>query len=161
MFSNLIEHLHLLFSSPSFYTAVQCEMVSRWCFILMLLYGIPTITFYMMIIIKFNTPTTKDFFRGTFFKLSTVLGIVDFVSYIDSYPYIRMPLCISFAKMYWNAVPGYSINIIIFIFYYLSYVRQYLIVANAANRCTVLFFPQKHDFVSFKFTLKIISTMTP
>ena len=124
-------------------------MFPGWCFMLSLIYGVPTMIFYMVILVKFHSQSTRSLFRGAFFKISTVLGIVDLLSYINSYPSLKMPLCVFFADLYLHATPGYWINISVFASYYLYYVRQYLLIANAGNRLTALVSPCKHNFVRF------------
>ena len=125
-------------------------MLPVWCFIVMLVYGAPTILLYIMILLRFHLPSTRNLFQGAFFKISTAIGIVDILAYLNSYPDLKMPLCVFFADTFWGATPGYWINICVFLVYYLNYTREYLLVANAANRLTALMFPHKHDFVSFK-----------
>ncbi|KAE9554979.1 hypothetical protein FO519_001797 [Halicephalobus sp. NKZ332] len=83
---------------------------------------------------------------GAFFKISTAIGFTDICGYIFSYPDLKMPLCIFFADLYWKATPGYWVNICVFFVYYFNYTREYLLVANAANRLTALMFPHKHDY---------------
>ena len=124
-------------------------MFPGWCFILMVVYGVPTIILYTLIILQFHLPSTRDLFQGAFFKISTILGIVDIVAYLNSYISVKIPLCVLFAHLFWGATPGYWINISLFITYYFNYTREYLLVGNALNRLTAMAFPRKHDFVSF------------
>ncbi|KAK0424128.1 hypothetical protein QR680_008506 [Steinernema hermaphroditum] len=72
--------------------------------IVSLLYGVPSMILYIVILLQIVRPKHKKRFGNPFFRLYFLIGVVDCLGYVNSYIFITLPTYSFFSSFYGSSV---------------------------------------------------------
>ncbi|KAK0424117.1 hypothetical protein QR680_008503 [Steinernema hermaphroditum] len=111
-----------------------------------LVYGIPSLILYGVILVQLVRPKYRKRFDNPFFYLCFLIGVVDCIGYIISFFFITLPTYSLFSSFYGSPFfsPGPFTTAIYFSVYFFGYLQLFGNCFLTFNRFTCIVFPLKH-----------------
>ncbi|KAK0424130.1 hypothetical protein QR680_008506 [Steinernema hermaphroditum] len=111
--------------------------------IVSLLYGVPSMILYIVILLQIVRPKHKKRFGNPFFRLYFLIGVVDCLGYVNSYIFITLPTYSFFSSFYGSSVfaPSPLTTAIYFAAYLLGNLQLFGNCFLTFNRFTSIVFP--------------------
>uniref|UniRef100_A0A1I7YUK9 Serpentine receptor class gamma n=1 Tax=Steinernema glaseri TaxID=37863 RepID=A0A1I7YUK9_9BILA len=133
-----------------------------------LLYGIPSLVLYVVILVQLVRPKYEKRFNNPFFKLCFLLGVVDCFGYLNSYVFFTLPTYSIFAPFYGSSLftPSAFTTAFYFANYFLSYLQIFGNCFLTLNRFTCVVLPMKHaamwrTLFPLSIAITVISALAP
>ncbi|KAK0413393.1 hypothetical protein QR680_006776 [Steinernema hermaphroditum] len=132
-------------------------------FVADLLYGIPSMTLYIVVLAQLVRPKYKKQFSRPFFRLCFFIGVADCCGYVVFFLFYTLPLYSFLSSFFGSSLfsPSAFTTAMYFSAYLFGYVQLFGNCFLTFNRFTCIVFPLKHDRIwRYCFPISIVATLT-
>ncbi|KAK0423031.1 hypothetical protein QR680_007933 [Steinernema hermaphroditum] len=107
--------------------------------------GIPSLIFYVIVIVSLLKKSNKETFGLPFYRIFAVICVVDCINYVVNTVSFRIPMCPTFSSLYVDSQSSILTNILHFGLFFCGYFVIFGQSLITINRFSAVAFPLKHQ----------------